>query len=68
MDKEHAKGAWDKSKGAMKDTVGGLTKDRKMQAEGKLDKLKGRAHEAAGDMKDAAKAAEKEASRHENKH
>jgi uncharacterized protein YjbJ (UPF0337 family) len=55
MDKEHVKGAADKAKGAMKDAVGGLTGDNKMQAEGKLDKAKGAAHNAAGDVKDAFK-------------
>ena len=32
MDKEHAKGASDKAKGAVKDAVGGLTGDSKLQA------------------------------------
>ena len=41
MDKEHIKGAADKVKGAVKDTVGKVTGDTKMQAEGKLDKAKG---------------------------
>jgi uncharacterized protein YjbJ (UPF0337 family) len=59
MDKEHVKGAWDKTKGAVKDAVGGATGDTKTQAEGKLDKLKGAAHNAAGDVKDAARDANK---------
>jgi uncharacterized protein YjbJ (UPF0337 family) len=45
----------DKAKGAVKDAVGGLTGDSKMQAEGKIDKVKGAAHNAAGDVKDAVK-------------
>ena len=60
MDKEHAKGAWDKTKGAVKDAVGGATGNEKMQAEGKIDKVKGSMHQAAGDVKDAAKDAKKE--------
>ncbi len=64
MNKEHMKGAADKAKGAMKDAMGGLTGNSKMQAEGKLDKLKGTAHEVAGDVKDAAKDADKEAKKH----
>ena len=36
MDKEHIKGAADKAKGAVKDTVGKMTGDTKMRAEGKL--------------------------------
>jgi uncharacterized protein YjbJ (UPF0337 family) len=55
MDKEHIKGAADKAKGAAKDTVGKVTGDTKMQAEGKVDKAKGTAHKVAGDLKDAAR-------------
>lgn len=55
MDKEHVKGAADKVKGSVKDAVGGLTGDTKLQAEGKIDKAKGEAHKVAGDVKDAAK-------------
>jgi len=55
MNDQHAKGAADKVKGAVKDAVGGLTGDSKLQAEGKLDKAKGAAHNAAGDVKDAVK-------------
>jgi uncharacterized protein YjbJ (UPF0337 family) len=55
MNDQHVKGAADKVKGAVKDAVGGLTGDSKLQAEGKLDKAKGAAHNAAGDVKDAVK-------------
>ena len=54
MDREHVKGAADKVKGAVKDTVGKVTGDEKMQAEGKMDKAKGAVHNAAGDAKDTA--------------
>ena len=59
MDKEHVKGAYDKTKGAVRDTIGKMTGDKKTQAEGKLDKAKGAAHNVAGDMKDAANDATK---------
>jgi len=59
MDKEHIKGAVDKTKGAVKDAVGGLTGDSKLQAEGKIDKVKGAAHNAVGDVKDALKDTDK---------
>jgi uncharacterized protein YjbJ (UPF0337 family) len=59
MDKEHVKGTADKAKGAVKDAVGGLTGDRKLQAEGKMDKAKGAMHSAIGDVKDAVKDASK---------
>jgi uncharacterized protein YjbJ (UPF0337 family) len=63
MDKEHLKGAADKVKGAVKDTVGKATGDAKMETEGKIDKAKGAAHNAAGDMKDAARDAVRKATR-----
>ena len=59
VDKEHVKGAADKAKGAVKETVGKMTGDKEMQAEGKFDKAKGAAHKAAGDIKDAARQAER---------
>ena len=59
LDKEHAKGAADKAKGAVKDAVGGLTGDAKLQAEGKMDKAKGAVRTAVGDVKDALKDAKK---------
>ena len=55
MDREHVKGAADKAKGAIKDTVGKLTGDKELQSEGKLDKAKGDAHNAAGNVKDAVR-------------
>jgi len=55
MDKEHVKGAYDKTKGAVKDTIGKMTGDKKTEAEGKIDKAKGSAHNMAGDAKDAAR-------------
>ena len=42
------------SKGAVKDAAGKMTGDKQMQAEGKIDKAKGAAHQAVGDVKDAA--------------
>jgi uncharacterized protein YjbJ (UPF0337 family) len=61
MDREHVKGAADKVKGAIKDTAGKMTGDKKLQAEGKWDKAKGAAHDVAGDVKDAAHNASKSA-------
>jgi uncharacterized protein YjbJ (UPF0337 family) len=58
MDKEHVKGAADKVKGEIKDTVGKATDDKQMQAEGKIDKAKGAAHEAVGDLKDTVRRAQ----------
>jgi uncharacterized protein YjbJ (UPF0337 family) len=55
MDKEHVKGAVDKSKGAVKDAVGGLTGNTGLQVEGKVDKAKGAVRQTVGDAKDAAR-------------
>jgi uncharacterized protein YjbJ (UPF0337 family) len=61
MDREHVKGAFEKAKGSVKDTAGKAMGDKKMQAEGKFDKVKGAAHKVAGDVKDATRDAAKEA-------
>jgi uncharacterized protein YjbJ (UPF0337 family) len=63
MNKEHIKGAVDKTKGAVKDAVGGMTGDTKTQVEGKVDKAKGEMHRVAGDIKDAARESERNAKR-----
>lgn len=60
MDREHVKGAFEKAKGAVKDTAGKMLDDKEMQAEGKFDKAKGAAHKAAGDVKDRARDAAKD--------
>jgi uncharacterized protein YjbJ (UPF0337 family) len=44
-----------KAKGAIKEGAGKLTGDKSMEAEGKMDKAKGSAHNVAGDVKDAAR-------------
>jgi uncharacterized protein YjbJ (UPF0337 family) len=57
MDREHVKGVADKAKGAIKDTAGKVTGDKKLETEGKIDKAKGAAHSAVGDVKDAVRKA-----------
>jgi uncharacterized protein YjbJ (UPF0337 family) len=47
----------DKAKGAIKEEAGKIVDDKKLQGEGKLDKAKGEAREALGDVKDAARRA-----------
>lgn len=54
MDEEHGKGLLDKAKGVVKETVGKVTGNEKLQAEGKVDKAEGATHEKVGDVKDAA--------------
>ena len=55
MDREHVKGAADKAKGTIKEGAGKLTGDKELETEGKIDKAKGAAHNAVGDVKDAAR-------------
>jgi uncharacterized protein YjbJ (UPF0337 family) len=55
MDREHVKGFAEKTKGTIKEGVGKLAGDKKLETEGKVDKAKGSAHNVAGDVKDAAR-------------
>ena len=55
MNKEHVKGAADKAKGAVKETVGKATGSERLREEGASDKTKGELHKTAGDLKEAAK-------------
>jgi uncharacterized protein YjbJ (UPF0337 family) len=55
MDREHAKGFAEKTKGAVKEGAGKMSGDKNLQNEGKADKAKGAAHKTVGDVKDAAR-------------
>lgn len=55
MDKDRIKGAAKQAKGAVKETVGKVLGDSKLQAEGKADKLKGKMQNAVGGAKDAVR-------------
>lgn len=55
VDENRVAGAWDKTKGAVKEGVGKVTGDEKMQAEGKADKVKGTAESTVGGAKDAVR-------------
>lgn len=48
-------GEMDKAKGAVKETVGKMTGDKRTEAEGKTDRAKGEAKDAAHDVKEGAK-------------
>jgi uncharacterized protein YjbJ (UPF0337 family) len=54
-------GTTDKAKGAVKETAGKMTGNERLEAEGKLDKAKGHAKDAAHDVKQAAKGAMRDA-------
>ncbi|WP_417582320.1 CsbD family protein [Pelagibacterium sp.] len=53
MHKDEIKGAGNKAKGAIKDAVGKGTDNKKLQAEGKMDKAKGNIQQRSGKVKDA---------------
>ncbi len=51
-------GEKDKAKGSLKETAGKVTGDRRTEAEGKTDRAKGEAKDAAHDVKESAKGAQ----------
>jgi uncharacterized protein YjbJ (UPF0337 family) len=58
MDKDRVSGAMDKARGAVKEGVGKMTGDSRLQAEGKADKLKGEVKNTVGGAKDALREAQ----------
>ena len=55
VDSNRVSGAIDQAKGAVKEGVGKMTGDQKLQADGAADKIKGKAESAIGGAKDAVK-------------
>jgi uncharacterized protein YjbJ (UPF0337 family) len=55
MSEDHVKGGFEKVGGRIKEAVGALAGDERLKAEGQFDQVKGGAHQAWGDVKDAAK-------------
>lgn len=55
VDENRVEGAWDKAKGAVKEGIGKLTGDEKLQAEGAADKAAGTAKSTVGGVKDAVR-------------
>jgi len=53
MDKDRIAGAAKTAKGSVKETVGKVVGDGKMQAEGAAEKVAGKVQNAAGGAKDA---------------
>ncbi len=52
MDKNRVEGMMDQAKGAIKQGVGKVTGDEKLQGEGLADKTKGKAENTVGGAKD----------------
>jgi uncharacterized protein YjbJ (UPF0337 family) len=59
MDKDRIEGSATQAKGAVKETVGKMTGDSKLQAEGAADKAAGKVQNAVGGAKDAIRDAVK---------
>ena len=59
MDKDRVVGAAHRGKGAVKEAVGKVTGDAKLQTEGAADKAEGKMQNAVGGMKDAVRDAAK---------
>ncbi|MET3924966.1 CsbD family protein [Devosia sp. 2618] len=55
MNKDQVDGVGKQVKGAVKDAVGGLTGNNKMQAEGKVDKATGKVQQKVGDAKESVR-------------
>ena len=52
MDKDRIKGSAKQAKGAVKEVIGKVTGDSKLQAEGKGDKVAGKVQNTVGGLKD----------------
>jgi uncharacterized protein YjbJ (UPF0337 family) len=63
MNDKQTKGAFDQVKGEAKKQFGKLTDNESMEAEGRLDKGKGKLKETAGDMKEDVSRALNDSSR-----
>jgi uncharacterized protein YjbJ (UPF0337 family) len=59
MDKDRIKGSAHQAKGAIKEGIGKVTGDAKMEGEGKAEKAGGKIQNAVGGVKDAVRDAVK---------
>ena len=57
MDKDRIEGAVTKAKGSVKEAIGKLTGDAKLQADGRADQAAGTVQNAVGGVRDAAREA-----------
>jgi uncharacterized protein YjbJ (UPF0337 family) len=55
MDKDRIKGSAERAKGAVKETVGKVFGDKKLETEGRTDKAAGKLQNAVGGLKDAVR-------------
>jgi uncharacterized protein YjbJ (UPF0337 family) len=59
MDKDRVKGSAHQAKGAIKEGIGKMTGDAKLEGEGKAEKAAGKVQNALGGVKDAVRDAVK---------
>ena len=50
---QEIQGNWDQAKGKVKEEVGDVTDNQKMEYEGKVDQAKGKVEEGVGEARDA---------------
>jgi uncharacterized protein YjbJ (UPF0337 family) len=55
MDKDRIKGSAEQAKGKVKEVAGKATGDKKLQGEGKAEKVDGKIRNAVGGLKDAVR-------------
>ena len=55
MDEDRIKGSMNQAKGAIKEGVGKMTGDKKLEAEGTADKAAGKVQNTVGGVKDTAR-------------
>jgi uncharacterized protein YjbJ (UPF0337 family) len=55
MNKDRIEGSAEQAKGAVKETAGKMFGDKKLEAEGKTDKVAGKVQNAVGGLKDAVR-------------
>ena len=55
MDKNRVEGSMEQAKGAIKEGAGKLLGDKKMEAEGKADKVAGKTESTVGGVKDTVR-------------
>ena len=55
MDKDRIKGSAEQAKGALKETVGKALGDKKLETEGKTEKVAGKVQNAVGGLRDAVR-------------
>jgi uncharacterized protein YjbJ (UPF0337 family) len=55
MDKDRIEGSAEQAKGAVKEATGKVFGDKKLESEGKTDKIAGKVQNAVGGVKDAVR-------------